>query len=105
VYVLVDLDLAAFDLIEAADCQRFHVQVVGAGDAARLDEVLGEAGTVDDDHVWVDVEVVRRLALLCTTEAWDDEFAAMVDYARTRGWLDDGGTRIRAHIEWPDHNL
>ena len=28
------------------------------------------------------------------------DFAAMLDYARSRGWLTDDGQAIRAHVEW-----
>ena len=30
----------------------------------------------------------------------DDDFAAMLDYARSKGWLSDDGASIRAHVEW-----
>jgi hypothetical protein len=33
---------------------------------------------------------------------WEEGFSAMVDYARGRGWLDEAGTHIRAHLEHLD---
>ena len=100
-YVLADLRTHSFDLVEAGDCQSFSVRVVGEGGVPDLVLTLAGCGVVEEDHVWVDVEVVRRLALFSTGEDWDAQFEAMVEYAGTKGWLDDDGHRIRAHVEWP----
>jgi hypothetical protein len=32
--------------------------------------------------------------------AWQTDFDRMLDYARTKGWLDDAGDAIQAHVEW-----
>lgn len=101
-YVLADLRTRTFDLVQPADCQRFSVRVVGSGDRHDLEQTLAECGVVDEDHVWVDVDVIRRLARFSTGEGWDADFAAMVAYARDHGWLDEQANRIRAHVEWPD---
>ena len=53
------------------------------------------------DHVWVSAEVVRRMAAARVDEGWDERFAAMVDHAGSKGWLDGEGTHIRAHVEPP----
>jgi hypothetical protein len=101
VYLLADLRTHTFDLMQPSDCRSFSVRVIGQGDLNDLAQTLDECGVVEGDHVWVDVDVVRRLALFSTAQGWDADFAGMVDYARTKGWLDDDGGRIRAHIEWP----
>lgn len=100
-YLLADLRTRSFDLLEPGDCQSFSVRVVGSGTLADLQATLTECALIEDDHVWVDVEVVRRLALFSTPEGWDADFAAMVEYARGKGWLDPAGRRLRAHVEWP----
>jgi hypothetical protein len=104
VYVAVYLDAepATVVLAEAGDCRRFHVAVRGAGGAAGLDDALRahDAGTVDGDgEALVRVVAVRRLAGALGA-AWETEFAAMLDYARTKGWLSEDGEAIRAHVEW-----
>jgi hypothetical protein len=43
---------------------------------------------------------VRRLAAGRVGPAWDDDLAAMLDAARSHGWLDTASHAIRAHIEW-----
>ena len=58
-------------------------------------------GKVDGDgEAMVRVDAVRRLAAGSVGATWDDDFAAMLDYARSKGWLSDDGASIRAHVEW-----
>ncbi len=103
--VVVDMTAApaSVALEEPADCGRFHVAVRGTGDAADLESALrGSAvGTVDGDgEALVDVAAVRRLAAGSVDETWETDFAAMLDYARSKGWLSEDGASIRAHVEW-----
>jgi hypothetical protein len=49
-------------------------------------------------HVWLEPEAVARLAGRTGDEAWQEEFAAMAAYARSKGWVDGSG-RLRAHVE------
>jgi hypothetical protein len=100
-YLLADLRTGSFDLMEASDCESFSVRVVGRGELADLERVLADCGDLDGDHMWISVDVVRKLALYSTAQGWDVDFAAMVDYAGSKGWLDPTGERIRGHIDWP----
>ena len=57
-------------------------------------------GEVDGDgEALVLVAAVRRLAAGSVGASWDEEFAAMLEYALSKGWLSDDGTSIRAHVE------
>jgi len=104
-YVHVDLgqDPPVVTLADAADCTRFHVAVAGPGDAAALDAALraDAAGELDGDgEALVRVDAVRRLAAGAVGESWGPDFAAMLDYARSKGWLSEDGSLIRAHVAW-----
>jgi hypothetical protein len=86
------------ELREPADCKRFHVEAPGA-DPGTVRAALAEAqvGTVSEDgHAWIDPAAVRRLATGRVVAGWEDDFAAMIAYAGSKGWLDEAG-RIRAH--------
>ena len=103
--VVVDLEAEppVVALEEPADCGRFHVAVRGRGDAVALDAALraDAVGSVDGDgEALVDVAAVRRLAAGAVGETWESDFAAMLDYARSKGWLSEDGASIRAHVEW-----
>jgi hypothetical protein len=31
--------------------------------------------------------------------AWSEDFRKMIDYAASKGWVDENVTRVRAHLE------
>jgi hypothetical protein len=104
VIVSVDLTTTRLDvrLDEPDDCRRFHVAAHGDADPDRLGRVLADhgSGRLDGDDVWVQVEAVRRLAAGRVGAGWESDFAAMLEFARSKGWIDASGTAIRAHVEW-----
>ncbi|MCB9596878.1 MAG: hypothetical protein H6719_29415 [Sandaracinaceae bacterium] len=78
---------------------QFHVAATG-GDAAAVVAALGADGkAADDEHVFVAVESIRAWARGRVGDDWEVGFGKMVDYARSKGWLDEAGTHIRAHLE------
>jgi hypothetical protein len=104
--VIIDVDLtaasAAVSLVEPEDCKRFHVTARG-GDAASLAAALEAAGVgrlLPSGETMIEIGAVRRLAAGRVAEGWDDEFAGMLKYAESKGWLDETGTQIQAHVEW-----
>jgi hypothetical protein len=102
-HVTVDLvsNPPAVSLLESDDCTRFDVVVHGSADADLLGRVLvGDGiGRIEEDEALVSVAAVRRLAG-SVSEKWEADFLAMLEYARSRGWLADDGLDIRAHVEW-----
>jgi hypothetical protein len=53
----------------------------------------------DLNHVMIPVATLRRLAEGRVGDDWETRFAGMLDVARERGWLDESGTAVRAHLE------
>lgn len=87
-------------LVEPSDFKRFSV-MSSAGSADSVAALLARAGigrAADGDEVFVDVEAVRTLAGAARDAAWDEQFAGMLAYAGSKGWLDDAKASIRAHI-------
>jgi hypothetical protein len=81
-------------LADADNFRAFSVVVAGDPDVA---EALAGLGTVDGEHAWLDPGAVKALAGE-VGERWHADFDAMIAYATSKGWTDDGG-RVRAHIE------
>ena len=78
----------------------FHVDAPVGHTAEDIAAVLGEGTSADDrHHVWIAADAVRHWVADLATEEWEEGFTAMVDYARGRGWMDESGTHIRAHLE------
>jgi hypothetical protein len=104
--MLLRVDLActpaAITLEAPEDCARFQAEVSGSGDAAHLDAALAAAGVgrgADGDDVWVSVDSLRAMAAGRVGQSWDTDFAAMMAYASAKGWLNEDGTAVRAHVE------
>jgi hypothetical protein len=86
------------------DTRHFQLTVLG-GRAVDHGLVYGAlvdaaAGRLDGEHAWIAVDAVRRMAAGRTGSTWEANFEAMLEYASTKGWLDDTGATIRAHVEW-----
>ena len=103
--MIIDIDLTgespAVELVEPEDCKRFHVAVRG-GDGEALASALESEGVgrlLPSGEAMIDTAAVRRMAAGHVAAGWDDDFAAMLEYAGSNGWLDGAGTSIQAHVE------
>jgi hypothetical protein len=104
-YLRVDLGESppVVSLEEPDDTERFHVAVIGGRDAGLVFGALVDAaaGRLEGDDALITVDAVRRLAAGRVGPEWDGELDKMIGYARSKGWLDETGHAIRAHVEWP----
>ena len=66
---------------------------------AAVGSAMGDAGHAadDDGHVWVSAAWIQ--STVAGDEQWNAGFDAMVSFAASKGWLNDAGTHILAHIE------
>ena len=103
-YVRVDVgpERPVVTLEEPDDCTRFHLTVVGRPDLARVFGALVDAaaGRLDGDHALITIDAVRRMAAGRVGDDWDTRFDGMLAYARSKGWIDDTGHAIQAHVEY-----
>jgi hypothetical protein len=87
------------ELVDAEDCKRFHVEVQGDADvAAVLDESGAGQLAADGEHALIDIGWVRQHAT-GTGPDWEQDFAGMLDFARSKGWMNEGESAIQAHLE------
>lgn len=104
-YVQVDLANTppTVSLQEPADCKRFHLVVVNGADPVMVFGALVDAaaGRLEGDHAWITVDSVRRMAAGHVGPQWDADFEGMLAFAASKGWLDEAGGSIQAHVEWP----
>jgi hypothetical protein len=90
------------ELIDPEDCQKFHVAYgAAATSTAAVAEALGPwAAGAEAEHVWVRIDAVRQAAAGRVGADWPEQFDAMVGYARSKGWLNEAGDAIAAHVEY-----
>ncbi|MEI8240611.1 MAG: hypothetical protein WCI22_14445 [Actinomycetota bacterium] len=85
------------------DGENLKALSVRVDDLASLASSLGSLGSVEGDHVWLDIAQLRVGAqsgiAADAVEGWVAGFEGMIGYAAKSGWLNDDGTKVRAHIE------
>jgi hypothetical protein len=94
--IVVDAAAGASELDDPDDLERFSVEVRGDGD---LSAALAPFGRIEGEHAWIAVDMVRASARDRVGEGWHERFEAMLAHAATKGWLDESGEHLRAHIE------
>ena len=87
-------------LCEVDDLHRFSVRAGADCSDELVTNWLAEsgAGRRAGDDVAMSVQWLRQ----CTAERpadWQDGFQKMLDYAATKGWMDDMRTAVMAHFE------
>ena len=82
---------------EPDDCKRLCAVISGAGN---IDTALGPLGSADADdaHLWIKVEALKRAAMPTHDVDWSTRFDAMIEYAKSKGWIDTSKTRVRVHL-------
>ncbi|HEX7095086.1 MAG TPA: AMP-binding protein [Acidimicrobiales bacterium] len=105
-YVQVDLAAGTATLVDADNFKAFHVVASGDGCDADVGDLLARlgAGTRSDarNHVWVSQQWVRDAAAAAGAGAdWAEGFEKMLGFAAKMGWIDEAGTHVHAHTEWP----
>lgn len=87
------------ELADADNFTAFHVEGAGAS-ATELLTALGELALPGaDDHVWLSALGVAGLAGETAAGEWITKFDGMCTYAESKGWMNEQGTHIRAHIQ------
>lgn len=89
----------AITLVEPSVFNKLDV-LVDPQPADRLDQSIARIGSRDGaEHVRLVPSVLRFLSSEAGNTEWDAKFDAMIQYAASKGWLDEQG-RVRAHITW-----
>lgn len=93
--VVVDGAAGRVSLADADNLKALSVELRDC-DAASAD--LGDLGRVEDEHAWLDIARLRALSPLAADAEWNAGFDATMAYAGSKGWTDESGTHVRAHL-------
>jgi hypothetical protein len=106
-HIFIDLSTTGGPcLVDESDFSAFKVVIAGDRDIDRARAaLLPIVELVDEGHATVDANHLELLAGdVARSAEWKAGFSAMLDYARSRGWIEQRGsaTLVRAHVEWAD---
>ena len=90
------------ELVEPEDVRSFRAVCPADMSHDELADGARRAGfgeLLDEDHLMVPVDTIRRLAAGRVGPGWPRDFAGMITYATGKGWVSDDGTQVRAHVE------
>ena len=96
-FVRVDTVRGTASLEQPLDTAKLYVEVVGDGD---IEGPLARFGDREGDHAWLDIVEIKASAVGRVPDTWIKDFEAMLEYAKQRDYLNDDGTRVRAHLEY-----
>jgi hypothetical protein len=99
----VELDIAAgrCQVHEAEDLKRFSVHATEHAAPEELSRTLGSFGELAaDDHAWINIDALRAESGRADDPEWAAGFDGMIAYATSKGWVDETGERVRAHLEF-----
>jgi hypothetical protein len=88
----------AVRLVDPEELRSFKVVVV-EDDAPGRGRGWPEAVARHEEHAWVRIDALRRLAAPVVGPEWEAGFASMIEFARSRGWVDDELGAVRGHVE------
>ena len=87
----------AITLIAPSHFKQFDI-LVDEQRGSLLDAAIARVGQrLDEEHVWVNPQIIRFLSGKAGDEEWETGFEAMVGFARKFNWVNEEGL-IRAHI-------
>jgi hypothetical protein len=102
--VVADLTVtpATVTLADPDDLKSFKVLArAPSPEPEGLAAALEGVGRLEGGDAFIDAEAVRRLAgNRAKDPEWSEGFDGMLAYARSKGWMDESGTAIQAHVEW-----
>lgn len=87
------------EVVDADDCSSLAITAeVPSHVAGQILLADGIASAAEEGAVWLDVDELRRRAAPAGSDGWADRFDGMIAFARGKGWLDDSGRSVRAHL-------
>lgn len=99
-YLEIDPSEGRTNVHDLDDLKSFSVRASDQTDRALLAQALAPLGQFDgEEHAWIDIDALREASGRSDDLGWTAQFDAMVAYASSKGWVNEGGTALRAHLE------
>jgi hypothetical protein len=83
-------------LLEPGELRSFAVAVIES--AGHPPAAWPEAVARREEHAWIRIDALRELAAPHVDAAWEPGFEQMLEFARSRGWVDEELRAVRGHV-------
>tara|TARA_B110000014_G_C20086142_1_gene568091 strand:- start:355 stop:660 length:306 start_codon:yes stop_codon:yes gene_type:complete len=98
-FILINPESKTASVEEPDIFTAFHIESP-VSDEGYVASVLGnDAKAAGDSHVWVSIEWISQNVSGSVLSDWSEQFSGMVQYASGKGWVNDSGTHLKAHIK------
>ncbi|MEG3587163.1 MAG: hypothetical protein VX353_07730 [Actinomycetota bacterium] len=98
-FIKINADKNVANIHEAEALTAFEIRAID-GNAAKAATAIGNGAYVaDDQHVWVPINWILDNVGEQVAQEWKTGFLNMVDYAKTKDWVNEEETHLQAHIE------
>jgi hypothetical protein len=77
----------------------FSVRAPGLAVDEVVETLAGDGYSCDDEHVWVAISRLHTLGDAAGGESWRAGCDGMLEYAASKGWIDESRNAVRAHLE------
>ncbi len=103
--IRVHSDGGNVSVLEPDNFKAFHIETDGL-DVRQVAKALGDCGYEKGDgvHIWISKAAVRQWVGE-RDAAWAENFEGMLSFAQKHGWINEAGTHVQAHIEWPNSDI
>jgi hypothetical protein len=89
-------------VVEPDDFSRFHVEAAGLS-ASDFQRLVARSGALlpheDEQHVWIGIDFLREQLDTARHPERSARLEGMVAYASRKGWVNDRGSHVAAHVE------
>jgi hypothetical protein len=100
--ISVEADMDTVSVKEPNVLTAFHVQSLTNNESVVASAIGDGAIPAEDAHLWVSIEWISANVAGSVSDDWEDKFLRMIEYATTKGWVNESGSHLKAHIEIVD---
>jgi hypothetical protein len=77
----------------------FHVAAPDLEHRAILAALGPDARDAGNDELWLSIDRLHALGARYGGPDWRPGCDRMLEYAKSKGWIDESGSHVRAHVE------
>ena len=98
-FISIDLETITASIKESEVLTAFHIESPEHNEDAVASIIGNGAEAAGDAHVWVSIEWITRNVEGEVPSNWEEDFSGMVQYATSKGWVNESETHLKAHIK------